>query len=305
MPAPPTESEIAGLNLPVFDREVDARRPPDSARVGETAPKVQLDSAGGAKMVTPFLLGEGLPPIPAKLVAKIQKGDFVDMAELLRDNMEAERRRSKEDGASTSSGQLTQSRREVPDILSWVQCFGIYTSIVVQTRPEKTQQLLAYQTMLLREARRCGGTGWQTYDTMFRQQVANNTTADGSKLNSSLYAVNFLANQNRRGKTCQHCLETDHLSSECALAPVKVDRAPSRDSTRDDAQTSRSREERGERRGRGNRVCFSWNDGRCAVPYCEYRHICAKCGGEHKAIHCTTYPPLKPTSSSSKGARKV
>ena len=102
----------------MFDREVDARRPPDSARVGETAPKVQLDSAGGAKMVTPFLLGEGLPPIPAKLVAKIQKGDFVDMAELLRDNMEAERRRGKEDGASTSSGQLTQSRREVPDILS-------------------------------------------------------------------------------------------------------------------------------------------------------------------------------------------
>ena len=215
------------------------------------------------------------------------------MGELLRDNMETERRHSKDDGASTSSRQPAKSRREVPDILSWVQCFGIYTSIVVQTRPEKTQQLLAYQTMLLREARRCGGTGWQTYDTIFRQQVANNSTADWSKLNSSLYAVNFLANQNGRGKTCQHCLETDHLSSECALAPVKVDWASSRDSARDDAQTSRSRGERGERRGRGNRICFSWNDGRCAIPYCEYRHICAKCAGEHKAIHYTSWnrPP--------------
>ena len=154
------QREVAGLNIPVFDQEMDARRPPDSTQVGETESKVQLDSVRGAKMATSFLHSEGLPPIPANLVAKIQKGDFVDVAELLRDNMEAERRHSKEDGASTSSGQLAQSRREVPNMLSWVQFFGIYTSIVVQTCLEKTQQLLAYQAMLLREARRCGGTGW-------------------------------------------------------------------------------------------------------------------------------------------------
>ena len=35
------------------------------------------------------LLGEGLPPMPAKLVSKIHRGQYVDMAELLlRDNME-------------------------------------------------------------------------------------------------------------------------------------------------------------------------------------------------------------------------
>ena len=84
-------------------------------------------------MGTPFLLGEGLPPISAKL----QKGDFIDMAELLRDNIEADRKRSKESGASTSTGQQSQSQHEVPDILSWVQCFGIYTSIVVQVHPEE------------------------------------------------------------------------------------------------------------------------------------------------------------------------
>ena len=121
------------------------------------------------------------------------------MAELLRDNIEADRRRSKEGGGGASTGQQSQSRCEVPDILIWVQCFGIYTSIVVQLHPEKTQQLLAYQTTLLREARRCGGNGWQTYDTMFCQQVANNPSADWLKLNSSLYAVDFLANQNGKG----------------------------------------------------------------------------------------------------------
>ena len=126
---------------------------------GRKTSKEQLDSVGGAKMTTYFLLGEGLPPIPAKLVVKIQKGDFVDMAKLLQDNIEAESRRSKKAGASTSNKQLVQSWLEVPDILSWVQCFGIYTSIIVQTCLEKIQQLLAYQTTLLREARRCDGTG--------------------------------------------------------------------------------------------------------------------------------------------------
>ena len=112
--------------------------------MSESQQKDKVDPSAAAKTVPSFLLGEGLPPIPAKLVSKIQKGDFVDMAELLRDNIEADRRRSKESGASTSTGLQSQSRREVPDIVSWVQCFGTYTSIVVQAHPEKAQQLLAY-----------------------------------------------------------------------------------------------------------------------------------------------------------------
>lgn len=40
--------------------------------------------------VSPFVPSEGLPLVPAKLVAKIQKRDYVDMAELLHENMEWE-----------------------------------------------------------------------------------------------------------------------------------------------------------------------------------------------------------------------
>ena len=36
------------------------------------------------------MLGEGLPPVPARLVAKIMKRKYVNMAELLWDNTEAE-----------------------------------------------------------------------------------------------------------------------------------------------------------------------------------------------------------------------
>ena len=149
----------------------------------------------------------------------------MDMAELLRVNIEADWRRTKEGDAGPSEGQpsSSQTRREIPDLLSWIQCFGVYACIVANSHPDKLQQLLAYQTMLVREARRCGGTGWQAYayDTMFRQQVANDPAADWSKLNSSIYSVTFLAYQNGRGKTCLHCLETDPSGSDYALAPAK------------------------------------------------------------------------------------
>ena len=37
-------------------------------------------------------MSETLPIVPAKLVKKIRKGEFIDMAELLKDNMEVERK---------------------------------------------------------------------------------------------------------------------------------------------------------------------------------------------------------------------
>lgn len=36
------------------------------------------------------ILSEGLPPVPSKLVSKICRGEFVDTAEMLRDDIEVE-----------------------------------------------------------------------------------------------------------------------------------------------------------------------------------------------------------------------
>ena len=38
-----------------------------------------------------FSMGDGLPPVPAKVEEKILSSQFVDMAELLRDNLEERR----------------------------------------------------------------------------------------------------------------------------------------------------------------------------------------------------------------------
>ena len=99
------------------------------------------DAADGRKdgVGKPFILSEGLPPVPRKLVARILRGEFVDMAELLRDNLEAQRRGSSSNPSSSgpSGGGNSHSRREVPELLSWVQCFGTYIAIVTSDRPER------------------------------------------------------------------------------------------------------------------------------------------------------------------------
>ena len=128
----------------------------------------------------PLVLGEGLPPVPARLVGKIRRGEFLDMAELLRDNIEAERRRGS--SADTARGASKGKWREVPDLLSWVQCFGAYICVVANQHPKKLKELVAYQNTLIREARRCGGAGWQGYYNMFRQHAATSQEIDWSKV---------------------------------------------------------------------------------------------------------------------------
>ena len=286
----PAQEVVAGLQLPSFSQAQDrpvAEQPTTHSPSAGPASNPQKKVESNETTTTPFLLGEGLPPVTAKLVAKIHWGDFVDMAELMRDNMESERRWAEQEGPVGPTYASNRRRREVPDLLSWIQCFGMYASVVTSKTPGKVKQLLAYQTMIVREARRCGGKGWQAYDSMYRQQAANNPSADWSQLNNSLYAVTFLANQNGRGRICQHCLETDHAANDCALAPYRPSRSTPRDPPRGDTLSGRS----APRSERKERICYAWNDGRCTLPYCKYLHICARCrSSEHKAIHCTTYP---------------
>ena len=129
-------------------------------------------SSGEEAVAQPFVLSDGLAPVPSKLVARIVKGEFVDMAELLRDNLEAHRWGTLIEPAATSSDVNRKCRREVPDLLSWVQCFGKYQAIIAKSDSLKPCMLLAYQTLIVREAYHCGSRGWQAYDTMFRQLLA-------------------------------------------------------------------------------------------------------------------------------------
>ena len=77
------------------------------------------NNADSPDMSSVLSIGAGLPPVPLKLVKRIQVGEFIDMSELLPDRLginagppldgDKEEKRTK--------------RRQVANILEWVQCF--------------------------------------------------------------------------------------------------------------------------------------------------------------------------------------
>ncbi len=110
------------LHLPSFaeekeERERSGREPDGGTRPWERDRGALQERAVEGDSSRPFVLGESLPVVPAKLVKRILKGEYIDMAELLRDNVEAERRRvSRNEGSQVPRS----GRRELLDFESWL-----------------------------------------------------------------------------------------------------------------------------------------------------------------------------------------
>ena len=200
----------------------------------------------------------------------------MDMAELLRDNMEVERRKAAGEGESSQG-----RRREVPDILSWLQCFSLYAAVLGAHFPVKSKDLLAYQALMISEHRMCGGRAWILYDSAFRQQISDIREADFSRLNQSLYLTTFVA-YGGRVWSCNHCLLSNHAQEECALCPQRP--APESLGMEGRRDSGKGGEDKGQCRRRG--ACFAWSDGNCSLPYRRFEHVCSKCLGGHRRYMC-------------------
>ncbi len=127
-------------------------------------------------------LSPATEPIPSNLVQRIRSGQFIEMRDLMADNI-------------SLTGQLSQSHipwslgtgprprlREVPSLVSWLYCFNTY--MAVRTSDPLTRDMLAYSRLLIRESLRHGGTGWLEYDRVFRKHL---TISDDLRWNSQVF----------------------------------------------------------------------------------------------------------------------
>ena len=76
----------------------------------------------------------------------MRRGEYLDIAELLRGNMELECRGDISDVPTNTLSLTSQTnRREVPHLLSLGQCLGMYyAAVLCSSYPVKVQQLYAY-----------------------------------------------------------------------------------------------------------------------------------------------------------------
>ena len=258
---------------------------------------VEGSRSDSKKKAEPFALAESLPIIPATLVDKIVKGQYIDLCDLLQDNILLAKKApsgDRSDGDSGSGHTRRHKKREFSKdeagLLSWTQCFAVYTAIVCSQNPERINDLLAYMVTMINEGRRFKFQGWLTYDEMFRQSVVKSKSTSWAQLNGTLYATTFLSQQKGESITCQKCASPDHYTYQCALYERSYSQRAGSPGARRKRPRSRSPD-----KGPSPGICYAWNDGKCnRGSSCKWKHnVCLKCGEEHKAIHCSSYKKKK------------
>ena len=266
-----------------------------------------------------LILSPALQPIPARLVRRIQSGEFVEMRDLLSDNVALHDQLEAVHGpllAAHTPASLRPRLREVPSLVSWVFCFTAY--MAVQTRDPVTRDQLAYCRLIIREALRHGGMGWLDYDRYFRSQAAIDRSRRWNILLPDLQASTVLGQRTGGGVFCNLCRGVDHTVASCALSCMQQPSIPPPAPTATSVQIGTGRRSvlSASSWTRSTRsvtpICSSWNMGTCSYPgRCSYRHICATCQRRHQACDCPETPEdsqykhacraeSAPTSSASK-----
>ena len=228
-----------------------------------------------------LLLSPASEVIPKKLVDKIRSGGFIDLKELLQDNISL-RAQLEELQGPTSVQMVGATRPRLREILSlpvWCYCFLGFVATL--TSDPITRDQLAYARLIIRQAQSQGGLTWMDYDKAFRQQLATDPSMRWNAVNPSLLASTMLGHRSSGSLPfCTLCRAVDHTRTQCALAYLEP------------PATTQAPFQRGPvpawRRPRFTPTCFAWNKGTC--PYagrCNYRHVCSTCSAfSHKAPDC-------------------
>ena len=205
----------------------------------------------------PFVIGPGSAPVPAKVVAQILSGNFVDLAELINTNLiEGENEPQVFlDGRVVLSQAPKRNRRKVEDIVTWIETFTTYTLVLVNSYPNRWRDLTRYKMLILRTYRQFGGKAWLAYDKAFREHAAASKLTDWSTLDAQLYSFHTAGSAPRHN------------------VPSSSDEVQPKGSKSTDI------------------VCRSWNRGQCSSRYtsCRFAHACSACKGEHKIVDCPDF----------------
>ena len=227
-------------------------------------------TAGSVASSATSLVAEGLPPIPTKIVEKIRRWEFVDLALLLQDaSSKSEELLLQQHGSQVmifqSVEQAQKRKKQIGDIVSWARAFSIYAVVLAaaeDTTKEEVVGLLAHMHLMTQLARDLGGGQWLSYDSEFREWAAAKGLRKWGELNLVIY-----------GRCLPGRVPWNH---SLPTVPHSHSAPPQKPNTSN-------------KRPKSQKVCFRWNfsplcdrsDG------CRFAHACYHCGETaHKGQDC-------------------
>ena len=158
-----------------------------------------------------LLVRMGLPALPKKLIEQIQNGQYMYFCELPPAKGCTRPLSSQEEGhiVIVRAEDLTASRKLIPDLATWMQCFAVYTAVITDKEPDRINNLLTYMVTI---AKPSSWLSWVVYDQNFWQEAANNGLKGWSTVDPSFYTQCFTYAAVSREKWCKSCQSIDHGS---------------------------------------------------------------------------------------------
>lgn len=190
--------------------------------------------------------------VSGEMCAKIWKGEFIHLAQLLRKEPSSGRGSNLTINESGQIEVMPKTTRQIYSIKEWTDAFLIFMYIYIKKFPSKAGELLQY-IATIREAEGRGGasSGWKTYDENFRMRQAVAPMPWG-KIHSDLW------------------LKTVACMSQPSVMAVKNTTVSSQNTL-----------------GRPKNVCYDFNSPRgCRFANCKYAHKCLICKGDHNQSKC-------------------
>ena len=187
------------------------------------------------------------PPVSFKVVERIRRWEFVELANLLiTQDIKSDEYSFVVD--SDQPGYRAPSRGQgklpvIDNIMTFLTAFSRFMTVILSTEAtskEEAAGLAAHQHVILQLYNDLEGNCWSKYDTEYRELAAAKGIRIWGELNLAIYS---------------RCLPQ--------AQPVQVQGLS--DVTKKDPGIKEAP------------VCFQWNKGRCVRPLCSYCHACSEC----------------------------
>lgn len=218
---------------------------------------------------------EGIPPLPTRIVASIEKGDFIELSELLPKSPAWEDDSYTEVADKVILISKTKPKRKViQDIETWIEAFCTFAAVRGRKHPKLIPDLMAYAAVIAKSARDYGGQNWMVYDYRFRQlAAAKHLTSGWGQKDMALWNETFLkpkqADSASPEATTRHQPGGKKRPMEATSAP------PVPKKGRKNEKSWRSQ------------VCYAFSySGKCTKEKCDYLHVCYDCGEGHSQTAC-------------------
>ena len=159
--------------------------------------------------------GQGLPALCKKLVDRILSNGYIDFSERppTKGKVWPLHQSFKGQVILVQAEDLLQSRKLIPDLPTWVQCFAICVTVLAQKQPARIPELMAYAATIATARKSTSSQRGSFYDQNFRQEASCNPSQSWPKIDPSISSQCFL-DMAAEG-WCHTCQSLDHTSENC------------------------------------------------------------------------------------------